>query len=204
MCSKKKYSCKFSYYQFFTDKIKKAELNPDYIELSSRINITHKNSGVSEKNNNIGIDNKEIEERVLKIKKDKDKHKIKLNQNDKINQLPKDKNILKSRDNKNINSKNPLNTIQMNKNQEILSESNNCNASNEQLNEGNSNDNKYKQIQTLQNIKNEIEENAKEKKKVKEGKSVENLFTNNVINNKSGNSFHEVNLNYVNNFCSIY
>ena len=62
----------------------------------------------------------------------------------------------------------------------------------------------YRHVLTFQEIKKEIEKNSKVKKKVKKKKSVENLYSNNIINNKSGNSFHEVNLNYVNNFCCIY
>ena len=62
----------------------------------------------------------------------------------------------------------------------------------------------YRHVQTFQEIKKEIQKNLNVKKNAKKKKSVENLYSNNIINNKSGNSFHEVNLNYVNNFCCIY
>ena len=83
----------------------------------------------------------------------------------------------------------------------IFSENDN-NESNIQLKK-NDNSN-YRHVQTFQEIKKEIQKNSNVKKNAKKKKSVENLYSNNIINNKSGNSFHEVNLNYVNNFCCIY
>ena len=184
-------------YSYYTEKIQKAEFNSENIRLSDKNNIFQKNSIPSEKNKN---------SRTSKFKKEKKinsnnmNKKLKKDPNKTNETLTKDKNKSESLDNKSINSMNQLNTKHINKEQEILSESNNCNASSEQLNQGNV---KYRHVQTFQKIKKEIENNSKEKKKVKKGKSVENLYLNNVINNKSGNSFHEVNLNYVNNFCLI-
>ena len=116
--------------------------------------------------------------------------------------LPRDKYLFDPGENKSVNSSNQLNANNEKKNHKIFSECNN-NASNAQLNK---NDENYRHVQTFQKIKDEIENKPKTKKKLKKGKSIENknLYPNNIIGNKSGNSIHEVNLNYVNNFCCIW
>ena len=108
--------------------------------------------------------------------------------------LYKDKIILEHEMNKSLRSMNQLNSINISKNQEIYSKSSN-------ISKGQSDDNNnivYKNVQDIQRIKDEIE-NKKSIKKAKKEKS----YSNQIINNKNGNSFHEVNLNYVNNFCII-
>ena len=63
---------------------------------------------------------------------------------------------------------------------------------------------KYKKYETYEKSKSKDSKmNKINKKQIKE-KPPENLYSNNIINNKNGNSIHEVNLNYVNNFCCIY
>ena len=116
--------------------------------------------------------------------------------------LPRDKYLFDPGENKSVNSSNQLNANNEKKNHKIFSECNN-NASNAQLNK---NDENYRHVQTFQKIKDEIENKPKTKKKLKKGKSIENknLYPNSIIGNKSGNSIHEVNLNYVNNFCCIW
>ena len=104
--------------------------------------------------------------------------------------LYKDKIILEHEINKSLSSMNQLNSINISKNQEIYSKSSN-------ISKGQLDDNNnivYKNVQDIQRIKDEIEN-----KKAKKEKS----YSNQIINNKNGNSFHEVNLNYVNNFCII-
>ena len=50
----------------------------------------------------------------------------------------------------------------------------------------------------------EIEDDSKKNLDIKNNKAVENIYSNNIIKNENGNNIHEVNLNYVNNFCCIY
>ena len=200
---KEKNSDKKNYYEYFKDKIQKEALNKKNIKQSGKNKISEKNYLTSEKNKNtISIDekySKSSKDKSLSLKEIKNIF-IDNNQNNNRNPLPKGKYILDPGDNKSINSTNKLNSNNVNYNHKILSECNN-NATNELLNKNESN---YKHVQTFQEIKNEIENKQKGKKKVKQRKSVEKLYSNQIIGDKSGNSIHEVNLNYVNNFCSIY
>ena len=101
---------------------------------------------------------------------------------------------------KSVNNIKKLNLIDINRNQEILSESNDFNISVEPLDKNNIK-NKFTQSFKI------IEDNGKNsnlKGIVKKEKSVEKIFSNNIIKKKNENSIHELNLNYVNNFCFIY
>ena len=204
--SKKKYSDNYNYYKYFKDKMKKDEFDSNFIKQSdkNKINIETKNVQNTDKNKNSVSD--KIEEKYSKSSKDKS-FSLKEIQNifkknniiKNIIPLPKDKYLFDPGENKSVNSTNQLNPNDGNKNCKIFSECNN-NPSNAQLNKNNEN---YRQVLTF---KDEIEDTKKTKKKLKKGKSMENnnLYPNNIIGNKSGNSIHEVNLNYVNNFCCIW
>ena len=99
-----------------------------------------------------------------------------------------------------INQSN-LNSNKLNKNLDILSElNNNINSSNMQLKEDKL---KRGSAQTFGKMK-EIEDDSKKNLDIKNNKAVENIYSNNIIKNENGNNIHEVNLNYVNNFCCIY
>ena len=207
--SKKKYSENFNYYEYFKDKIRKDEFDSNFIKQSdkNKNNIGAKNIQNTDKNKNSVSD--KIEEKCSKSSKDKSfslKEIQNIFKNNKLNKniipLSKDKYLFDPGENKSVNNSNQLNVNNEKKNYKIFSECNN-NASNVQLNK---NDENYRHVQTFQKIKNEIENKPKTKKKLKKGKSIENknLYPNNIIGNKSGNNIHEVNLNYVNNFCCIW
>ena len=82
----------------------------------------------------------------------------------------------------------------------MLSESNDFNISLEPLKENNV---KYKYITNF--TKKEQHENKSNLNElVQIEKSAEKIYSGKHIKKKDGNSIHEVNLNYVNNFCCIY
>ena len=114
--------------------------------------------------------------------------------------LSKGKYALESKGGKSVNSIKQLNLIDINKNQELLSESNDFNVSIEPLNENNL---KYKYIPNFKKIE-QADNNQKLNEMVKLEKSGEKIYSNKIIKKKDGNSIHEVNLNYVNNFCCIW
>ena len=204
--SKKKKSEEFNYYKYICDKIKNDEFNGNFTKQSQKNNNKEKNSLNYEKNK--VYKSSKIQYKFSNSSKNKSlsskENKNNFNNNkkkDNVSQLVNNKFLLDSGDNTSLNSINKINSIPKSKDLKIFSENDN-NESNIQLKK-NDNSN-YRHVQTFQEIKKEIQKNSNVKKNAKKKKSVENLYSNNIINNKSGNSFHEVNLNYVNNFCCIY
>ena len=98
----------------------------------------------------------------------------------------------------NINQTN-LNSININRNLDILSEPNNINASNELLNKDNS-----KNDLSIQTFKKDDKKNSKANQEEIKDKSIGNIYSNNIIQKEAANNIQELNLNYVNNFCYIY
>ena len=176
----KKYSDKFNHIK---RKILKNKFDTDLIKLPEKKLILEKPSIVSEKDEN------SIFKKIQGI-------------NTKSN--------IENKDSLNNANKIQVNNLQFNsfnisKNKEILSDSNNINASNEKLNEDIL---KYENIpiQTFRKIEKK-DNTSKNNQEIKQEKPKANLYTNNIIKNESGNNIHdvhEVNLNYVNNFCYIY
>ena len=182
----KKYSDKFN---FIKNKIQKDKLNFDLIKFSDKNPVIGKYSINNEKNKNSNNSlfkegsqySKSNLENNISLNKIKNKSKYYKQNNNSQN-----KNILESDENKNINK--------MNQNREIFLDINNINASNLKLNEP---------VQTFRKSK-ESENNSKNNQEITKDKSIENLYSNNIIKNEAGNNIHEVNLNYVNNICFIY
>ena len=196
--SKKGDNFSFNYYKYIKDKIRKSKVSSENFEISDK-NITLKrHSATSEKNKNQLSIYTDYRYSKFRNKENIPSNDIKniLFKNDNCSKyeipspLYKDKIILEHEINKSLSSMNQLNSINISKNQEIYSKSSN-------ISKGQLDDNNnivYKNVQDIQRIKDEIEN-----KKAKKEKS----YSNQIINNKNGNSFHEVNLNYVNNFCII-
>ena len=178
----KKYSDKFN---SIKKKIINNKLNVDFIKSSVKKPIIEKNSLFSEinKNQNIFLNNLEGKYSKSNI----EKH-ISLQNNNRIT-------------NQFIHQI-QLNSLNINKNKEIFGEPKNINSSNEILNEDNFKC-ENKSMQTFRNMK-EIENNSIKVQELTKDKKVKNLYSNNIIKNEAGNNIHEVNLNYVNNFCNIY
>ena len=174
----KKYHDKFNYIKFFTDKIQKNQLNFD-----SQIDLNEKNSMSSEKNDKNNLLN-EIKNKLA--------YNNYNNSNEYAFPISKNKYILDSGDNKSINSLNPFNSIHIDKNKENLSDYNEFNISEGKLDLKNS-------FQKEKGVTN----NMKINKDIKKGKSIKNLYANNIVNKKE-NNIQEVNLNYVNNICDIF
>ena len=107
-------------------------------------------------------------------------------------------------DSKSINSINHLNPINnnLNKNQEIFSESINDNLIKKELNNNILNN---KLSYTLNKLNNKEENNPRTSKKIKKKNSPYNIYNNNgnIIKNNNQNNIQEVKVNYVNNFCII-
>jgi hypothetical protein len=187
--------------------LKKSNLNSEQsISLPKKV-IDSKDSIEPEKNKN-SMDNNVVtrnskssldKNRIIPINEIKNKL---INQKSKefIFSLSKGKYALESKGGKSVNSIKQLNLIDINKNQELLSESNEFNVSIEPLNENNL---KYKYIPNFKKIE-QTENNQKLNEKVKIEKSGDKIYSNKLIKKKDGNSIHEVNLNYVNNFCCIW
>ena len=193
--------------KFYKSIIKKAILDPERNITADKNIIDTKDSNNSIKDKN-SMDNN-IESRNPKTSLDKNrKMQIKDLKNKFINQkskefifsLSKGKYVLESGGGgKSVNSIKQLNLIDINKNQELLSESNEFNVSIEPLNENNL---KYKYVPNFKKI-DQPQNNSNLNEMVKIEKSAEKMFSNKIIKKKDGNSIHEVNLNYVNNFCCI-
>ena len=62
----------------------------------------------------------------------------------------------------------------------------------------------FENTQTFKEIKEGAENICKSNKNIKKTKIEENKSSNKIIKNKKGNDIHEINLNYVNNFCCIW
>ena len=185
------YSSKFNNY-----------LNIDFIKLNNKINISENNSNNCESSKN-SIFNK-IEASFSQPKNQKN-FSVNFNQNNKdenIFHLTNEKYKIENTEDKIMNNLDKLKLNNLNKSQEILSDSNNINdESNKSINDifklnirdidikNNNNNAKYK---------------FKENNKKNNEKINENLCPNNIISNKIGNNIQEVNLNYVTNFCEIY
>ena len=195
---------------YFKSMVKRVKFRSDNPAISPKNNTEKKNSNSnnSEKNNNSLFNN--IESRNSKsvvspkIQNNIIQNKLK-NQKSKefIFSLSKGKYGLESRGGKSVNSIKQLNLIDMNKNQDLLSESNDFNISIEPLKENNL---KYKYFTNFQKI-DQSENNPNMNEMVQIEKSAEKIYSNKHIKKKEkkdGNSIHEVNLNYVNNFCCIY
>ena len=184
--SNEKYSNKFTLFKNVTVQNKKNKINSDEIKQSKK-KFTMDNPSIISR----GKYTNPNKEKILSFSDLKNNRFLYPNQKNAIFPTFKDKYILDPGENKSISSMNQLNSIGVNKNNEISDIKNNFS---------------YKNIQTFQDImnKNKNKNKFKEKKKTKNEKYNENVYSNNIINNKNGNSIHEVNLNYVNNFCNIY
>ena len=182
--SNEKYSNKFSIFKNVTDINKKNKIKSDEIKQSKK-KFTMDNPSIISG----GKYSNPRKEKLFSFSDLKNNRFLYPNPKDAIFPTFKDKYILDPGENKSISSMNQLNSININKNNEISDIKNNFS---------------YKNIQTFQDILNKNKKRFKEKKKSKNEKYNENVYSNNIINNKNGNSIHEVNLNYVNNFCNIY
>ena len=191
----KDYLDKFNYIQ---KNIQFNKLNSDFNRLSDKNNIYENNLKASFINSN--SISKKIVDKKSKLTLEKYvsfsnniKNQLKNNNQDEIMEN-------NSLNNNAINQSN-LNSNKLNKNLDILSElNNNINSSNMQLKEDKL---KRGSAQTFGKMK-EIEDDSKKNLDIKNNKAVENIYSNNIIKNENGNNIHEVNLNYVNNFCCIY
>ena len=177
--SNEKYSNKFTLFKDVSGKNIKNKINSDEIKKTKK-KFTMENPSIVTNPN---------KEKIFSLSDLKNNRFLYPNKKDIIFQALKDKNILDPGESKSISSMNQLNSININKNNDISDIKNNFS---------------YKNIQTFQNIMNKNKNKFKGKKKLKMEKYSENVYANNIINNKNGNSIHEVNLNYVNNFCNIY
>ena len=173
-----KYSDKFS---FIERKIRLFKFNSDFIKISEQGQIYSNSLYKNNINSNSYLENKSSLDNISII-----------NMKNKL----KSSNLNEIIENKSLKS---FSNLQLNK--EILSQSNNIDASNEQLKENNNSKNEA--VLTFRNTK-EIEQNSKKNLEIKKEKAVENIYSNNIIKNEAGNNIGEVNLNYVNNFCGIY
>ena len=173
-----KYSDKFS---FIERKIRLFKFNTDFIKISDQGQIYSNSLYKNNINSNSYLENKSSLDNISII-----------NMKNKL----KSSNLNEIIENKSLKS---FSNLQLNK--EILSQSNNIDASNEQLKENNNSKNEA--VLTFRNTK-EIEQNSKKNLEIKKEKAVENIYSNNIIKNEAGNNIGEVNLNYVNNFCGIY
>ena len=201
---------KFNYFKYFTNKLRKNKFRFDSVKLknkNNKNNILEKFSITNEKENRNEIKNKTYD-KFSQPSLDKNNiinykthNPIYNNKQEKKNPSSKKKYILDLEGyNKTINTTNQLNSNFRNKNKELLSESNNFNISNEPLTTNYIN---YENLRTLQNIKETTENNYKSNKNNKKKKTEENKPSNEINENKTGNNIHEVNLNYINNFCCI-
>ena len=190
---------------YFNSIVKRVKFKSNNTVISPKNNTENKNSINTEKNNNSLFNN--IESRNSKSVKSPNiqnniiHNKLK-NQKSKeyIFSLSKGKYALESRGGKSVNSIKQLNLVDINKNQDLLSESNDFNISLEPLKENNI---KYKYITNF--TKKEQHENKSNLNEIVQiEKSAEKIYSGKHIKKKDGNSIHEVNLNYVNNFCCIY
>jgi hypothetical protein len=201
---KKDYIKKYNYFSFSSDKNLCDRISSDFNKLPKINYIEIKPSSFFDKTKKNGDENSKNKHNKNLFLNDFENKLYYYNSKDRNSFLGKEKYLFESFDSKSISSINKLNLIVMNKNQEIKSESqyNDINSSfNEQCK---NNKIKYKHDEYLQKLKNEEENNLKTNKSLKKEKSNNNLFNNNIINNKKENNIHEVNLNYVNNFCLIY
>ena len=201
---------KFNYFKYFTNKLRKNKFRFDSVKLknkNNKNNILEKFSITNEKENRNEIKNKTYD-KFSQPSLDKNNiinykthNPIYNNKQEKKNLSSKKKYILDLEGyNKTINTTNQLNSNFRNKNKELLSESNNFNISNEPLTTNYIN---YENLRTLQNIKETTENNYKSNRNNKKKKTEENKPSNEINENKTGNNIHEVNLNYINNFCCI-
>ena len=185
-------------FNFIQKNIQFNKLNSDFNRLSDKNNIYENNLKASILNSN--SISKKIVDKKSKLTLEKYvsfsnniKNQLKNNNQDEIMEN-------NSLNNNAINQSN-LNSNKLNKNLDILSElNNNINSSNMQLKEDKL---KRGSAQTFGKMK-EIEDDSKKNLDTKNNKAVENIYSNNIIKNENGNNIHEVNLNYVNNFCCIY
>ena len=177
-----KYSDKFN---SIKKKIINNKLNIDFMKSPYKKPIIEKNSLFSEANKNQNIYFNSLEDKYSKSSMEK--HISLMNNNDITNQFIHQIHL------------NPFN---ISKSKGILLDPKNINSSNEFFNEANL---KFenKSIQTFRKME-DVENNSVKDQELTKDKKVENLYSNNIIKNEAGNNIHEVNLNYVNNFCYIY
>ena len=202
---------KFNYFKYFTNKLRKNKFQFDSVKTKNKNNKNKTLEKLSVENGNEidGEINDKINNKFSQQNIDKNTlinyktfKPIYSNKKEKQNSSSKEKYI---RDlegyNKKISNMCQLNTTYANKNQELLSESNNFNISNEPLTKNNIN---FENTQTFKEIKEGAENICKSNKNIKKTKIEENKSSNKTIKNKKGNDIHEINLNYVNNFCCIW
>ena len=199
---------RFNYFKYFTNKIKKNKFHFNSVKLKdkdNKNNIFEKLSFDCEMKNNKDIRNQNKEKSNFQnIDKNIPNNNIinksiYKNRNKTKNIFSKENYIRESGDFNNKKSSDFVNSI--NKNKELLSDSNIFNISNEPFNKNNIN---YEHIPTFKKINEGTDNNSKSNKNIKKSKLEENKYSNKLIENNSGNNIHEVNLNYVNNFCCIY
>ena len=172
---KKDYIKKYNYFSFSSDKNLCDRISSDFNKLPKINYIEKKPSSFFDKTKNNGDENSKNKHNKYLFLNDFENKLYYYNSKDRNSFLGKEKYLFESFDSKSISSINKLNLIVMNKNQEIKSESQ-YNDINSSYNEQCKNNKiKYKHDEYLQKLKNEEE-----------------------------NNIHEVNLNYVNNFCLIY
>ena len=198
---------KFNYLKYLTKKIKKNKFHFNSIKLkdkSNKNNIFEKLSFDNENKNNMDIKNQRKENFDFQ-NKDKNIHinniinkSIYQNRIKTKNIFSKGKYIIDSGDINDNKSSDIVNSIK--KNNELLSDSNIFNISNEPFNKNNIN---YEHVPTFKKIKEGLENNSKSNKNCKKSNTEENKYSNKLMKNKTRNNINEVNLNYVNNFCCI-
>ena len=189
----KKYSNKLKYSKFLMVKNENQKINPGFINLNIKNDISENLFNNPENNINSFINQIEASFSISRKFKNfsmNDKNDFFKNISNE-NNFPRIKEIfIDNVDNKNMNSKN----------KEILSDSNNFNDDSNK----NINDIFKSNVRNFQIKKNDIENNKFIENAKKNEKSKENLYSNDIIRNKFGNNIQEVNLNYVTNFCTIY
>ena len=199
---------RFNYFKYFTNKIKKNKFHFNSVKLKdkdNKNNIFEKLSFDCEMKNNKDIRNQNKEKSNFQnIDKNIPNNNIinksiYKNRNKTKNLFSKENYIRESGDFNNKKSSDFVNSI--NKNKELLSDSNIFNISNEPFNKNNINN---EHIPTFKKINEGTDNNSKSNKNIKKSKLEESKYSNKLIENNSGNNIHEVNLNYVNNFCCIY
>ena len=202
---------KFNYFKYFTNKIKNNKFQFGSIKLKDKINknnIFEKLSFDNKIKNDKDIKN-QMKEKFALIDKDKNNtnpinnimnKSIYKNRKRTKNLISRGKYITKSEDLNITKSLDFVNSIS--KNKDLLSDSNVFNISNEPFSKNNIN---YERSPpTFKKIKEGTDNNSKPNNNIKKSKIEENKYSNKLKENKNTNNIHEVNLNYVNNFCCIY
>ena len=188
---------------FFTDN---NEMNYNSSNMSNLSNshFDNKKSSIFSENNSYQSQN-----RCSPMNKDKylslayHRNKSIYNDNSKEFAFPmiKDKNILDQGESKSMSSINQLNQNSKDKSKDLYSNIKNS-QSKDIINNYTFKYKTYEKSKSKDGNTNKMSKKIS-KRQIKD-KPPEASYTNNIINNKNGNSIHEVNLNYVNNYCYIF